>query len=67
MPCCMTCKQMLEEESKHHRLPNASDVFRKEVLKALREPYNKEQHQNYREEMHLGSYTKHYPGQSMML
>lgn len=67
MLCCMTCKQMLEEESKHHRLPNASDVFRKEVLKALREPYNKEEHQNCREEMHAGSYTKHYPGQSMML
>lgn len=60
----MTCKQMLEEESQHHGLLRASDVFRKEVLKALRKPYDKEEHQNCREVMQAGSYIKHYPGQS---
>lgn len=53
---------MMDEELKDHGLPSASNEFRKEVLKVLRRPFDKEEYKKCREEVRDKSYTYYYPG-----
>ncbi|KAG8382244.1 hypothetical protein BUALT_Bualt05G0056700 [Buddleja alternifolia] len=49
-----------DDDSKDLGGPSATDEFRKHILKVLKMPYNKEEHDRLREAVQ-GSYLNHYP------
>lgn len=61
------CKQMVDEESPEEGGgPTASDVFRADVLRIFRTPFDKEEYKELREAIKVGAYLDHHQGLILM-